>query len=76
MATISLTYTVSTADQNRVVAAYQSDANTDINGTASPAQVLAYLTKAVKNEVIAKVQSFEKGVAVAAIVPAAAPVMS
>lgn len=76
MATISLTYTVSASDQNRVVAAFQSEANADINGTASPAQVLAYIQKTVKNQIVAKVQAFENAAAVAAIVPPATPVLS
>lgn len=76
MATISLTYTVSPADQARVVAAFQIDANADLNATATPAQVLAYIQKLVKSQIIARVLAFENTAAVAAIVPQSPPVMT
>lgn len=77
MATISLTYTLSAADQTRVVSAYQVAANADLNATATPAQVLAYIqNKVVKPMIISQVKSYENNVAVAAIVPAADPVLT
>lgn len=76
MATITLgPYTVTAQDQTRIVAAYQSEANTDINGSATPTQVLAYITKSVRLGVMAKVVAFENAAAAAAIVPAVPPVM-
>lgn len=75
MATITLTYSVSTQDQTRIVAAHQVDANADLNATASPAQVLAYIQKIVRLAVMAKVVAYENNVAIAAIVPPVPPVM-
>lgn len=67
MATLTISYTVSAADQTRVVAAYQVDANADLNATASQSQVLAYIKKALKQVIVSKVQSFDTAVDVAAL---------
>lgn len=77
MATITLgPYTVTPTDQGRIVAAFQNEANTDINGSATPAQVLAYITKAVRLQVMAKVVAFENTAAVAALPAPVPPVMT
>lgn len=73
MATLTVNYTISVSDLARTVAAYQSEANTDINGTATNAQVIAYIKKSLKQVIASKVQSFENAAAVAAIVPVTAP---
>jgi hypothetical protein len=41
--TVSKTYTLSDADMDAAVAAYQQGANTAINGTATRNQVLSYM---------------------------------
>lgn len=76
MATITLAYTVSAQDQTRIVAAFQTEANIDLNGSASPAQVLTYIQKAVRLQVMAKVVAFESAAAAAALVPPTPPVMT
>lgn len=65
MATISLSYAVSASDQARVVAAaYQVEANADLNATANASQVLAYIqNKVVKSPIVSKVKSYETQVA-------------
>ena len=52
-------YTVPDADIDRLVAAYQYDANQDINGTATEAQVLLYVVKTWVNAAKEKVSSYE-----------------
>jgi hypothetical protein len=42
--TVSKTYNMADADMDAIIAAYQSEANTSINGTATRAQVLNYIT--------------------------------
>ena len=62
------TYTVPDADVDRLVAAYQSDANVDINGTATRAQVLLYIAKQWVKLIKDKVKSVETAAAQAAVV--------
>ncbi len=76
MATISLDYTISAADQTRVLAAFQQEANDDLNGVANASQVLAFIKKAIKQEIIDKVRDFERRTAVDAIVPPVDPVLT
>ncbi len=76
MATITLSYTVSAADQTRVVAAFQTGANADLGSIANASQVLDYIKKVVKQEIINKTKNFEKAAAIAAIVPSADPILT
>lgn len=43
--TATKAYTVADADIDRMIAAYQSDANVSVNGTAARAQVLLYIAQ-------------------------------
>lgn len=63
MATISMSWTISGADQTRVVAAYQVAANADLNGSATPTQVLNFIQKGVKQQIIDTTKAFEKAAA-------------
>lgn len=76
MATIDLSVTLSANDQTRVLASWQADANADLNGTASPAQVATYIKKAIRNMLASRVVSFEYAAAQAAIVPPVAPALT
>jgi hypothetical protein len=51
--------TVTDAHLTRLVAAYQSEANTAINGTATNAQVITYLLDNTVADWIAKVKAYE-----------------
>jgi hypothetical protein len=62
------TYTVPDADVDRLVAAYQSDANVSVNGTATRAQVLLYVAAQWISQIKAKVKSVETTTAQAAVV--------
>ncbi len=68
MATITLSWTVSAADQTRVVAAFQAAANADLGSVATPSQVLDYIKKQIKQEIINTTKNFEKRAATDAIV--------
>ena len=63
------TYNVADADIDRMVAAYQQDANTDINGTATRSQVLLYIAKTWLKDAQQKVSSKEYAAAQAAVQP-------
>lgn len=67
MATLTVSFTLSAADQTRVVAAYQVDANADLNAMANASQVMTYIKKVLKQAIVSKVQSFETAADVAAI---------
>lgn len=69
--TVSKSYTVSDADIARMVAAYQNDANVNVNGTATRNQVLLYIAKTWLKEAQSKVSAVEYAAAHAtiAIVP-------
>lgn len=73
MAIIDLSVTVSVADQNRVLASWQSEANADLNGTASPAQVQTYVKKAIRKMLSDRVIAFEYAAATAAVAQPATP---
>ncbi len=76
MATITLgPYTISASDQTRVVAAYQVAANADLNATATPTQVLAYIQKLTKQQIIATTQAYERQVAEASADAGVTPVV-
>ncbi len=53
------TYVIADADVDRIIAAYQAAANTNINGNASRAQVLLYLSKRWMATLTAEVVSYE-----------------
>lgn len=61
------TYTVPDADIDRVVAAYQNDANVAVNGTATRAQVLLQMVTSWMDEAKQKVKSKEYADAQAAV---------
>lgn len=42
-----------------MIAAYQSDANVSVNGTATPAQVMNYVTNLWRDQIKAKIQQFK-----------------
>lgn len=67
MATIDLSVTLSVADQTRVVASWQVEANADLNATATPAQVLAYIKKSLRKTLTDRVVSSELSAAQAAV---------
>ena len=65
MANQALAYNVTDAEFDRVIAAYQQDANTSINGTATRNQVLAYMFNIlVKQPIIEKLYAKEVDAAV------------
>lgn len=76
MATIDLSITISVADQARAVAAYQIDANADLNGTASGAQVLTYIKKVIRTQITARVVASELAAAQAAVSQPVPPVLT
>lgn len=61
-------YAVPDGDIDRIVAAYQSAANVDINGTATRLQVLQFITKQWMAELTRDVKTFEVDKAKAAVV--------
>lgn len=63
------TYPLSTAEINRMIAAYQSDANVSVNGTATRVQVLNYIVTLWYQEAQGKVKSMELQSQINAIVP-------
>lgn len=68
--TANKTYTMSDAEWDRIVAAYQSDANVSVNGTATYVQVLLYIFNTVLIAAMtAKAKSFEAAAAIAAVPP-------
>lgn len=67
MATINLSVTLSAADQTRVVASWQVEANADLNATASPAQVQTYILKWLRKILSDRVVSSEYAAAQAAV---------
>lgn len=73
MATLSVSFTLSAADSSRIVAAYQIEANADVNHTASNSEVMAYIKKTFKQSLIAKVQAFETATDIAALPVHAVP---
>lgn len=66
--TATKTFTLPDADIDRFVAAWQQDANTAINGTATRAQVLLTWAQATMDAGKAKVLAFEKQAQQAALV--------
>lgn len=70
--TASKTYTLTDAEVGRMIAAFQSDANVSVNGTATRAQVLAYAVDQMMQMVVSKVQQIE-GDAIAKAVAAPTP---
>lgn len=73
MPVISLDFTVTAGEATRVQACYQLQANASVNGTASQAQVLAFLKAKVRQTVVDDVKAYEKSIAVAAV-PDPAPI--
>lgn len=73
MAIVSLDITVTAGEAARIQAAYQQAANVSVNGTASSAQVLAYIKTTVRQQIVDTVKSFEKTAAVTAV-PDPAPI--
>lgn len=67
--TATKTFTVPDADIDRFVAAWQQDANTSVNGTATRAQVLLTWANSVMAQAKDKVLAFEKAAQQAALVP-------
>lgn len=67
MATLSLDLTISAGEATRIQAAYQRAANVSVNGTATQAQVLAYLKATLRQEIVDTVKAYEKSIAVAAV---------
>jgi len=67
MPTISLDIAVTAGEATRIQAAYQSAANTSVHGTATQAQVLAYLKAQIRQQIVNTVKAFEKTAAVAAV---------
>lgn len=76
MATIDLSVTVSASDQNRVVASWQTEANVDVNGTATPAQVQAYVKKFVRKMLIDRVVASEIATAQSAVAQPVPPAIT
>jgi hypothetical protein len=69
-ATANKTYTMTDAEWDRIVAAYQSDANTSVNGVATYVQVLLYIFNTVLIAALtSKTKAFESAVAIAALPP-------
>lgn len=72
--TLTKTYsTIPDANIDRIVAAYQSAANTSVNGTATRAQVLNYWVTQFITKTIADVAASESNAAEQAL-PAIAPI--
>lgn len=69
MATLTLNLTVTDAEVDRIVAAYQAAANTAVNGTATRNQVLQYVRQLVIRNLKSDVRTFEVGAAIAALPP-------
>jgi hypothetical protein len=68
--TVTKTYTMTDAEWDRIVAAYQSDANVSINGVATYNQVLLYMFNTVLIATLtAKTKAFESANAIAALPP-------
>lgn len=65
-ATLTKTYTLSDANMDDMVAAYQQDANVRVNGTATRAQVFLTITDGWASEIKTKIQIFKT---VPAVVP-------
>jgi predicted amidohydrolase len=74
--TLTKTYTVDDADINRIVAAYQQDGNTAVNGNATRAQVLLTWANGLMENTKAKVVARELAVAQGAVVPPVPPVIT
>jgi hypothetical protein len=71
---ITRTKTVTDAHLTRLVAAYQSEANASVNGTATNAQVITYIWNQAVSGWVAKVKAYEDAQAVAAAVAAVTPI--
>ena len=52
-------FTMTDGVMTRIIAAYQSDANVSVNGTATSAQVMNYITNLWRDQIKAKVQQVE-----------------
>lgn len=76
MATIDLSVTLSVSDQTRAVASWQVEANADLNATATPTQVLAYIKKAIRKQLTDRVVSYEYATNVAAVAQPTPPVLT
>lgn len=76
MATIDLSVTLSVSDQNRVVASWQVEANADLNGTATPAQVQTYVKKWLRKLLTDRVVASEYAANVAAVQQPTPPALS
>lgn len=64
--TLNKTYTLSDANMDDMVAAYQQDANIRFNGTATRAQVFLTITDGWAQEIKTKIQTFKT---IPAVVP-------
>lgn len=65
---VTKSYTIADADIDRIVSAYQTAANVSINGTATKAQVMLYLTNLWMGEITAAVKAYDMDKATKAIV--------
>lgn len=57
--TLTKTYNMADATMDLMIQAYQSDANVSVNGTATRAQVLNYITGTWAQQVKDKIQQFQ-----------------
>lgn len=55
--TLSKTYNMSDTDMDLMIEAYQQDANISVNGTASRAQVLNFITLEWMDQIKAEIQA-------------------
>lgn len=64
--TLSRSRTITDAHATRLIAAYQTEANVSVNGTATRAQVWNYIVNTMYYQWVAKVRAYEDAVAAAA----------
>lgn len=67
--TVTKTYTISDADVQRIVNAYQSGANSGVNGTATRLQVLQFWIQSLVAETVTTVNIYAQNAAVQALPP-------
>lgn len=72
--TVTKTFTVPDADLVRRVAAYQSQANVSINGTATRLQVLNYIATAMMQGWVDATKAFEASAATATATASITPI--
>lgn len=65
--TLAVSYTLDTAEIDRIVAAYQQSANTAVNGNATRNQVLQYVKDKIVGDLKTAVSQYEKDKAVKAV---------